>query len=353
MKKQQQREWSSQKRRVAVGMVAVTVMSVMAGCANNPAPSGETPPEELIEMTVGAGAVVPDLAQIWIADQGGYFEEAGLDVTIEVAGANVVNLVVSEQADIGIIGTSSALAVADQGKETSILYWNTGNGSGGFMAAREGVESPADCTRVSAQSMGTASYAYAVLYRKQFDASYEIIPTPDLSAVGAMITSEQVDCAVSVRSNFSKGIEEGSLHFVVNPDDPESLPRQVEVVSGAVWAMAENIADNREQFVAFMNAYGEAHDYMQSADPAEVAQLLRESEDWAAFDEETLAAQLEDTYAYLAPHAGYITPEAWDSTIDFFYNGGVEYLEPGTEKWSFDSRVDMSIYEEAIGKPAN
>src|SRR5699024_9807602 len=66
---------------------------------------------------------IVDTAPIWLGDAEGFFEEEGLDLTLEVAqgGAAIVPAVVSGEYQFGFSNTVSLFVAADQGLPLTML----------------------------------------------------------------------------------------------------------------------------------------------------------------------------------------------------------------------------------------
>jgi cobalamin biosynthesis protein CobD/CbiB len=79
--------------------------------------------------------------------------------------------------------------------------------------------------------------------------------------------------------------------------------------------------------------------------------LKSTSPDWAPFETNALAAALENQQHFNAPGNGYLPEAAWANSLQFFMQGGATYIDVNDKKWSYQQRVDMSYYDQAIGKP--
>lgn len=333
------------------------LLLIASACADNgddqgTATEGETEPRE--ELTIAVGAVDPSFTQVWVADVEGFYEDENLDVEITVAGANLVNLLVSGQADIGVLGTSSAFLPVREGRSTSILYLNSGGAIGGFLAAEPGVETVNDCTRMATFNVGSSGYAWTVLYKEAFNADYDIVPVQDVPAIISTVTSGGANCAVSSLAAFGEQLENGDLHLIVDPRDEEAFPPSIprNLVEGAVWGMTDRLEEKQSAIVRFLRAYHEGFQTINASTSGEIAELLRNADsEWRAFPREALTERIESTRFSFTPLDGYVPPDVWSGTLQFFREGGLDFIDPDDPEWSYEERVDTSYYEEAIGSP--
>src|SRR3954464_3414694 len=88
-------------------------------------------------------------APIYVAIAAGYFKQLNLDVTtLDNASSNLLNFVVTGQADLGQGSNTNALVATAQGKPMSVIYNYQGNAAGGFMAGKNEYTSPMQVKRV-------------------------------------------------------------------------------------------------------------------------------------------------------------------------------------------------------------
>ncbi|MGM7670439.1 ABC transporter substrate-binding protein [Microbacterium sp. A93] len=208
-------------------LAAITAL-VLTGCTDSDAPttgagtdgdSGST--AELTPVKVG---VIPiaDTAAIYLGDAQGFFEDEGLDLTIETAtgGAAIVPAVVSGDYQFGFSNTLSLMVAADQGldiKMVSSAVSTTGDTTKDMGAvitkADSGISSPADLAgkTVSSNSVGNIN---DTVVRDGVDEagadsstiSFVEVPFPDAIAA---VENDQVDAAFVVEPFVTSAIEAG------------------------------------------------------------------------------------------------------------------------------------------------
>ncbi len=302
-------------------------------------------------VTVAVGALDPVFTQAYVTQEAGFFDDENLDVNLNVAGSNVVNLLVSGQADLALLGTSSAFVPVREGKQTSIIYGNLGGGTSGFMVGTGDITEPSGCSRVGTLNVGSAVYAWATLYESAYDADYEIVPFQDYPTIIAATQSGNVDCAVAAYGSLAQGINDGTFKLIVDPRNEASLPSSVptDIIEGALWGMSDNLNSRSDVMVRFLRAYNKGLELINSSSETELAELMTQNSEWATFGGQKLAELIEFQKYAFAPNDGYISPDGWTANIEFFKNGGLEFIDPANPTWGYDERVDMSFYDQAIG----
>jgi NitT/TauT family transport system substrate-binding protein len=123
------------RKRIAAVAAAVLVTGLVAGCTNAPAePAVETlDPANPVAITVGT-LPAGDYAPLYLAIQEGYFEEEGLDVTVEIiaGGAVGVTQLVSGELDFTSATWANTLAAVSQGLEVEVVREGTDSNKEGI-----------------------------------------------------------------------------------------------------------------------------------------------------------------------------------------------------------------------------
>ena len=76
---------------------------------------------QLEKMTLMSAGPAISFAPVYLLELLGYAKEEGLDYSVKTVFANSLNLVVAGEGDLSVLGLSSALVPAREGKETSIV----------------------------------------------------------------------------------------------------------------------------------------------------------------------------------------------------------------------------------------
>jgi NitT/TauT family transport system substrate-binding protein len=335
-------------------VVAAAVLIACGGTSNQPAPGGSVAPADI---NIGVGVVDPGFAQLWTAQLRGYFKPEALNVHISVVGANIIASLVGGQIDLGIQGSSAAMTPVKDGAETSIIYATSAKGDAAYGFAQQSqITALTQCKRVGTSQVGTASYAWSVIEKQLFNGKFDIVPASTPTTV-ASLASGNVDCAVGALSTFTNLVTNGKIHTIVDPLNPSSLPQTfVKFIQNdneaSMFGMKANLSSKKPAIVRFLRAYHKALKEVNTGSPTDLASYLKSnSPDWAPFETNALAAALENQQHFNAPGNGYLPEAAWANSLQFFMQGGATYIDVNDKKWSYQQRVDMSYYDQAIGKP--
>lgn len=255
---------TSARTRTGLGLAAAAGLSLTA-CGN-----GETPGEdgELTEITVGALPIV-DNAAIYLGDQEGFFEDAGLDLTIEQAqgGAALLPAVMSDEMDFGFSNVTSLLIAESQGLDVEILAGGsatTGDPDEDFAAVvvpedseieeiedLEGAEIAVNT--LSNISDSTISAAVEEAGGDPSTIDYVEMPFPDMPAA---LENRTVDAAAAVEPYQTIILNDGARDIFSNYAYP------VEDLTVAVWFSASDYVEQNPEIVeAFTEAMAESQRY--------------------------------------------------------------------------------------------
>lgn len=141
-------------RCVGLMCVSLGIMLVASGCgdgsdtASDPASNGDAAEGEVDQVTVG---VIPitDVAAIYLGDDQGFFEERGIELTLEPAqgGAAIVPAVLSGETQFGFSNNISMIIAASEGVPIQLLapgVASTGNDGDDFNALAVLGDNPAE-----------------------------------------------------------------------------------------------------------------------------------------------------------------------------------------------------------------
>jgi NitT/TauT family transport system substrate-binding protein len=206
--------------RPLVGAIALLSLTALAACTTA-APEAPDGPDELIPVTVG---IIPigDVAPLFLGDSLGFFEEAGLELTIETAtgGAAIVPAVVAGEYQFGFSNLISLMIATD--KELPVQLVSPGPSSSGDTTSDFGaiivkddspIERPADLAGKTVSS-NTLNNIVDTVVRGVVDddggdsstINFVEVPFPD--AVAA-VTNDQVDAAFVVEPFVSSALAAG------------------------------------------------------------------------------------------------------------------------------------------------
>jgi NitT/TauT family transport system substrate-binding protein len=190
------------RKHLAGAVAALALTGLIAGCSAPTEPAPETlDPDNPVAITVGT-LPAGDYAPLYIAQQEGYFEEEGLDVTIEIiaGGAVGVTQLVSGELEFTSATWANTLAAVSQGLEVQVVREGTNSakeGINGMIALADGPIQSVDDLRGQTISVNTLQSATEVQIRDclataGLDADdYELVEVP-FPEVGAAVTQGRI-----------------------------------------------------------------------------------------------------------------------------------------------------------------
>jgi NitT/TauT family transport system substrate-binding protein len=266
------------RKRVAAVAAALTITGLVAGCSGQ----GEQPapdPDDPIEITVGT-LPAGDYAPLWIAQDQGFFEEEGLEVTIEIiaGGAVGVTQLVSGELDFSSATWANVLSAVSQGLELQVVREGTDSskeGINGIIALEgSGIESVEDL-RGKTVSVNTLQSATELQVRDCFDTAglgpddYELVEVP-FPEVAAAVSQGRIAAGLVPEPFVTIAKGEGIVPILfpsVCNEDQEKSP----LIN---WVTSSRFAsENPEAVAAFVRALDKATE-LALDDPEVVTEIL-------------------------------------------------------------------------------
>lgn len=314
------------------------------GGASGTTPDGE--PEQL-ELTVATFGIDIAGAHIYIPITNGYFEEENLEVTYVPGAANVTNLVVSGQADLGFLGGATAMNLVPEGQDLQLVYSNSAAYGSASVIAQNDIDDISECERVGALQPGTSTYGGAVLHREANDLDYDIVPLADWPTVLAGVVSGDLDCGVGTITAFAAGLDDGQVKLLIDTTDVEVLEASglnPNLPDGTLFGERSTMEANREAITRFLRAVNRAFDWMRDATDEEIADAVLENADFRGTDRDTMVGNVPNYRAIWARTTpqGMIEEADWPDTLAYYRAFGLENIDPDSDQFSYDQRVDMS-----------
>jgi NitT/TauT family transport system substrate-binding protein len=262
-------------KRSLVAALSATVLVLLAACGGGDddgdgAADGETGASETQAITVGVIPIV-DVAPIYLGVQQGFFEERGLDVTLELAqgGAAIVPAVISDEFDFGFSNITSLLIAQTEGLPLKVVAAGdstTGQPGEDFAAVvvREGspIAGPADLAGKSVavntlNNIGTTTIS-KVVEDAGGDASsinFVELPFPDMPAA---LAEGRIDAAWGLEPFLTIMRNQGATPVTWNyaETDPN-------LVIAAYFTTQQKLEEDPELVDAFTEAMNESLEYAQ------------------------------------------------------------------------------------------
>jgi NitT/TauT family transport system substrate-binding protein len=266
------------RKSVAVAAAAVLIAG-LAGCSGPTEPGGgggggeqTLDPENPFPITVGT-LPAGDYAPLFIADAEGYFEEEGLDVTIEtIAGGAVgVTQLVSGDLHFSSATWANVLAAVSQGLELQVVREGTDSskaGINGILVSEDSGITSVEDLRGETVSVNTLQSATEVQLRDCFSSEglepgdYDLVEVP-FPEVGAALTQGRIAGGFVPEPFITIGAEEGLVSIldtaVCNEDQANRSTQFAE--------------ENPEVVAAFVRAMDKATE-LALDDPQSVVDIL-------------------------------------------------------------------------------
>lgn len=267
------------KKMLMIGLAAASVIALSA-CSAGADTATPADGDALTPVTVG---VIPiaDTAPLYLGLEQGFFEDEGLDLTIETAtgGAAIVPAVVSGDYQFGFSNLISLMVANDKGlplKVVNAAVASTGDVKSDFGAVIVRGDSPAktladlDGKTVSGNSLNNI---VDTVMRSSIDRlggdsssiSFVEVPFPD---AGAAVENGQVDAAFVVEPFVTAAIESGQRVISYGYAD-----FNVNLDVAAYFASADTVANDPELVTKFQTAMTKSLEYAQ-ANPDAVRAII-------------------------------------------------------------------------------
>lgn len=317
-------------------LLAVATVFCFAGC------NTEQDTIRLIEVTHSVF-----YAPLYVAIDGGYFEEEGIKVELSNGGGadKCMTAVLSGQADIGFHGPEAVIYVAEEkDKDYPIMFGQLTEKDGSFLMAREPMpdfkwSDMAGKEVIGGRRGGVPAMAleHAMLLNGltdgvnvtiNYDVQYDLIGAAFISGTG--------DFCTMFEPAASEMQAQGTGYIVASVGEAAG-----DMPFTAFSAKQSYIDENPDKIQAFCNAIARAIEYVYNTDSEEIARLISPS--FAGSDIATLANAIQ-AYKDIGAYSPTLVPDAedFDRLQDVIIEAGVI-----DSKIDFDKIVDLSFAEKA------
>ena len=189
------------RKQLLVTAAFASTAALLAGCSGGGGGGPAPDPDEPIAITVGT-LPAGDYAPLYIAEDRGFFEEEGLDVTIEIIAGGAVGMtqLVSGDLDFSSATWGNVLSAVSQGLEIQVVREGTNSAKEGIngMIALEGsgIDGPEDF-RGQTISVNTLQSATELQIRDCLETEglgpddYELVEVP-FPEVGAAVSQGRI-----------------------------------------------------------------------------------------------------------------------------------------------------------------
>ncbi|WP_127503843.1 ABC transporter substrate-binding protein [Actinoplanes solisilvae] len=295
----------------------------IGGCGDDGAGGGTPESRDNVTYVTAFGAVGRD-AFVWVAKEKGYFDEAGIDVTIQKGAGNVQNLTMikSNQAQFGALDFTGAVIQAGTGKFTewravaavhqqTLVSIMTTDGTG--------ITKPVDLRgKTVATGAGSVSELLFPAYAKLagLDPATVKLQGVQATALTGLMAQGRVD-ALSTFLLSRKALETASKKQVVVLPYSDYLK---DLFGNAIIARADLISSDRDLVERFTTAALKGLRYTIEH-PQEAAEILNRAEPTAAVP--AAVGEIEAMKPYVGGSPGHFDEARVKAGIDELVNAGL------------------------------
>ncbi|WP_278237030.1 ABC transporter substrate-binding protein [Isoptericola sp. AK164] len=319
---------------VRTGAVVASTALVLSACGGETEPTGSADGEELTPVTLQLQWVAQaQFAGYYAAVDQGFYEEEGLDVTIQEAGTDTVpiDVLAAGEADYAISWVPKVLGSIEQGTEvTNVAQVFERSGTLQVAMADSGIEGPEDLAgkNVGSWGYGNEWELFAGMQQAGLDTSEDITLVQQAFDMNGFLAGD-IDAAQAMTYN-----EYAQVLETVNPDTGELYqPEDLTVIDwnevgtamlqDAIWADATRLADDEayaETTVDFIKA--SLKGWVYARDDAEAAADIVTAAGSTLGTSHQLW-QTNETNKLIWPSTsgvGTINADQWDQTVDIAMN---------------------------------
>ena len=337
---------------LVVLMISVLVLAACGDSEAEPAEGASSDDKELTPITLQLKWVPQaQFAGYFVALEKGYYEEAGLDVTIAPGGPDIVpeQQVANGTAQIGVNWVASLLPHQEQGMplvEIAQIYQKSGLQL--VTKKDSGIASAADLKGKKVGNwMGGNEFELLALFDK-----YKLDPNKDLDFVKQAFTMDQfltgeLDAASVMTYNeyhvvLQSGVKESELNII------DMNEEGVAMLEDNLFANAEWLEDNKEVAAAFVKASIKGwQDAIEN--PEEAVDMVMAQVEKGSTTKEHQLVMMEEVAKLVAPEGfdvadiGVIDEEMFQQTADIALKYGVISKKADVKKSYTTEIMDMVL----------
>lgn len=350
-------------RLVAAGVVSACAVSA-AACSSGggSSSSGSTASSPVQHINIALADVLGDPISL-VAQQKGYFKAENVDVKLTAAGNNTPTFVTSGQSDLAELTYVPALAAAEHGDSTTVIYATNGGANGGSLFTKAGVtlaslKSTPGC-KIATVAQGTATYGFAQIYKKTIGLNCTTVPLANAAAQEAALASGQVNAFITTPQYLVASLQKNDLKVLIDTRDAAARTRYggpyVNAPGVGFWGLSSHLPKDRAAIVDFLKAWNKARAYVVS-NPSGAVNALMQTSSFKGGPRAVAQASIEAEDAWLPTLTGsngYITSTQWTSFLHQAVTYGLPNFTVSNPAFAYSARVDMSYYKAAIGNPGS
>jgi len=339
-------------RRATVAAFAVALAVSFATGATGPSAAAVQP----LPFHVSLSLVSANSADVFIAQEKGYFKQAGVDVLVENQGGTAMTEAAAGRVDLTQTGVTAAFAPFKSGRPTSIVY----EVSGGLLAT--GVIVKADSPyktimdlsgkSIVVLSAGGAAWGAAQAFSKyivsQGGAPLQISVATSSAGQVSSVVSGVVQGSIGTVDIFSADINAGKLRLLLQPNSP--LAQHIlgsDVVNAGYWGLKDVLAQKPEAVARFVAGLRKADLWLRTATSTDIVDVLAQSPFFKEFTHDQILDQLKWNAPFFTRTDGFVNKARWDVSLKAYGQYGLPGINVMDPMFAYTSVVDMSFWNAA------
>ena len=337
------------------GLVIGVVLALLAWCGDGTATAQPTQVQPL-PFHVSLSLISANSADVFIAQEKGYFKQAGVDVQLENQGGTATTNAAAGRVDLTQTGVSAALAPFKAGRPTSIVY----EVSGGLLAT--GVIVKADAPYKSLMDLSGksivvltaggaawgAAQAFSQYIVKQGGQPLQISVATSGAGQVSSVVSGVVQGSIGTVDIFGADIAAGKLRLLLQPNSP--LAQKIlgrNVVNAGYWGLKDVLSQKREAATRFVAGLRKADQWLATASQDDIIAVLMQSPFFKEFTRAQIIDQLKWNAPFFTKTDGFVNKARWDVSLKAYSQYGLPGIDVNDSIFGYTSIVDMSFWNAA------
>lgn len=347
------------QKRTAVAIALIAAVIAMVGPTAATAASAASNSKALTPLTVAVGSAVPEYSPIYLAEQLGIYQKAGLQVTIlSNVGPTAMNDVVGGQADVALWTPTTTISTRASGLDFKIIY-NNAPFEGLSLVGAKGVTSLAQLKKMSncrlgTTPAGTSAYYMSQIFVKQLGLHCTIVSSTSVPTLTAGLASGSFTAISALYPTALTVVQAGQGSLLVDSSTPAFAKKYLahEFPQLITTSTTKVLTSKRASIVALLRGMNSAAQYIQTHTAKQVAAILVKQTAFAGTPVATLAAGLSYAKKFIpqGSQPGFITKADWNYGIKQYPSFGVPGLTATEPAAQYGSVIDMSYVKASYSK---
>ncbi|HEY1628182.1 MAG TPA: ABC transporter substrate-binding protein [Streptosporangiaceae bacterium] len=297
-------------------------------------------------------------AAILIAQQNGYFKDAGVNVNVEVVGSVLTTTdVAAGRVDLAVTGATSSFPPALQGHATEIVDELVPDSA--FTSILVPYNSPIKSLmdlsgkKITVVGVGSATYG-AVLAYSNYVTSHggkPITPVPvtDATAQVSQVLSGQATAAIGLLDTYASYLGDNKVRVLNLGVDQASQAalNPSDVVGSVFWGLQTKIGSDSVGVSRFVAGIRRADTWLDHASASQIASVLAGSPVIPASERASISAQVPYDKPLYSASDGYISAADWKTSLSAYASWHLPNINVNDDRLSYANHVNMDFWNKA------